>query len=673
MPIILAVFCCIPAHGEVGAADAEGTQEPGAAGRPADGAYGRTPATVVPYRNLPEPYARFFQAPVPFRGTGRDKMPRVQPTRVRIGFLGPGGSAPDAARGKEMLDGFTLALEQANAGGGYDGLPFEGVVHPDVGQWGSTANVLVQFAYEDDVLAVLGSIDGASTHVALRVALKTELPMVNTGTTDPTLTETNIPWLLRCMADDRQQGYALATHIFRECGLERVVAMRSSDRYGRMGIGEFRDAARRLGRPLLAELQWSPGEKNFAAHVDRIAALAPEAVVLWGNATDAGAIVQAMRTRGMPVRVFGSDRLASRAFLIAAGDASNGVVAAATYDPEREDAQLAAFVAAFTTRFGHAPGTFAAHAYDGTNILIEAIRTAGLNRARLRDVLFAYREYAGVTGRMVFDATLNDIGPVYLATVVYGRFTYREVNVFAQAEGAEPETAYRTLLESAPIARIPSAAPAVAPSAYRLGAFLPLTEPGQAAVRGMRRALADDAARNPTQPPVELIVRDARGAWGNNTTELVDLVTSDAVLAVIGSTERRGTHVVEMLAAKLHFPVVSLCGTDPTITSIPLPWVFDIGTTVVPTDTTDAAAVERLAYDAAAVLVARIRAGADTRPALRDALSHAGWYAGETGTFRFDPLGRRLDRSPDRASAATLPAAVTPIPTAGLVALSTVE
>ena len=34
--------------------------------------------------------------------------------------------------------------------------------------------------------------------------------MVNTGTTDPTLTETAIPWILRCMADDRQQGYALA-------------------------------------------------------------------------------------------------------------------------------------------------------------------------------------------------------------------------------------------------------------------------------------------------------------------------------------------------------------------------------------------------------------------------------------------------------------------------------
>ena len=36
--------------------------------------------------------------------------------------------------------------------------------------------------------------------------------------------ETNIPWLLRCMADDRQQGYALAHHIYKEAGIEKVAA-----------------------------------------------------------------------------------------------------------------------------------------------------------------------------------------------------------------------------------------------------------------------------------------------------------------------------------------------------------------------------------------------------------------------------------------------------------------
>ena len=45
---------------------------------------------------------------------------------------------------------------------------------------------------------------------------------MNTATTDPTFTETGIPWAFRNIADDRQQGYALALHIFRDRGFNRL-------------------------------------------------------------------------------------------------------------------------------------------------------------------------------------------------------------------------------------------------------------------------------------------------------------------------------------------------------------------------------------------------------------------------------------------------------------------
>ena len=39
--------------------------------------------------------------------------------------------------------------------------------------------------------------------------------MVNTGDSDPTLTETRIPWIIRCVGDDRQSSYVLANHIYK--------------------------------------------------------------------------------------------------------------------------------------------------------------------------------------------------------------------------------------------------------------------------------------------------------------------------------------------------------------------------------------------------------------------------------------------------------------------------
>ncbi len=607
---------------------------------PAPGNYGRTPDTVIPFRDFHDPYLRFFQTPVEFLGAGRDQAPAATPATVRVGFFGPLASAPDSDLGRSMLEGATLAIDQANAAGGWRGIPFELVTRPDSGTWGASSNQMVAFRYADEVLAVIGSIDGASTHVALRVALKVGLPMVNTGSTDPTLTETNIPWLLRCMADDRQQGYALADHIFNECGVDTVVAFRVNDRYGRTGIGEFRDAARRLKHPLQAELRWERGDRAFTAQLDRIAELAPEAIVLWGNAVDTAAVVQAIRRRKMPLDIFGSDRMVSRTFLEAAGEAAEGVVAAASYFPGREDPRLEAFIEAFIGRFHHRPETFAAHAYDGTNILVAAIRKAGLNRVRIRDALYAYGRYDGVTGPIRFDTTLNDVGPVYVARVRDGRFEYREVS-FARTD--DRKTPYRTVAQSPPAARSPDRGTRRARRAFRIGCFLPLDEAGRAAVRGMEAAIALDAARHPRRTPVELVVRDARSVWGENAGGLADMVLADQTLAVIGSTERRGTHLAEMLAAKFHFPVVTLCATDPTITAIPLPWVFCVAAA-------DAHPAVDLGYDAAAIVLQRIRSGARSRRGLRDAMAAGGWHRGMTGTFRFDPLGRRID-----AAAGTLP------------------
>ena len=76
-----------------------------------------------------------------------------------------------------------------------------------------------------------------------------------------------------------------------------------------------------------------------------------------------------------------------------AGPNAEGVVCAYPWNPDRKDPKLDAFREAFRKRFDEEPETYAAHAYDGMNMLIWAIQIAGLNRAKIRDVL-AYRTQA---------------------------------------------------------------------------------------------------------------------------------------------------------------------------------------------------------------------------------------------------------------------------------------
>ena len=72
--------------------------------------------------------------------------------------------------------------------------------------------------------------------------------MINSGDTDPTFIETNIPWVARVIGDDRQQAYLLTDYWYRKLNLKRVAIIRASNRYGRFGVREITDSARRLGQ-----------------------------------------------------------------------------------------------------------------------------------------------------------------------------------------------------------------------------------------------------------------------------------------------------------------------------------------------------------------------------------------------------------------------------------------
>ncbi|MDH3628628.1 MAG: ABC transporter substrate-binding protein [Acidobacteriota bacterium] len=387
--------------------------------------YARTPDKLVPYSRSGNPYRQFYLTAPVFRGEGREGADPAGVSTVRIGLLAPLHDSPDVAAGSSLRRGVELALDEANHQGAYQGIPFELVLKNDQALWGSSSNTLVELAYTDRVWAVIGSVDPNSTHVALRVALKTELPIVNVGSTDPTMTETGIPWIVRITPDDRQSGYRIASLIFEEKGLSRVAVIRSSDRYGRFGIKEFRDGARRLGRPLPMELLVNLGQRDFSSQLDRLADSGAEAVVLWVKAAEAGRIVRQMAERGMNLPVVGTDRIVSEEFLELAGEAGEGAEAAFWMNPGRQDPGWLGFTRRYRERFGADPDAFAAYGYDAARLVFETVRTQGLNRARIRDGLSAVREYDGVTGTIHLDATSNNVSPVVIAKVVGGRFVFR--------------------------------------------------------------------------------------------------------------------------------------------------------------------------------------------------------------------------------------------------------
>jgi branched-chain amino acid transport system substrate-binding protein len=385
--------------------------------------YGNAPDELLPYRNI-EPYYRYWLTRLPFRGPGRDYPAPPDLKSLKVGLLSPPPYGPEARRGEMSKKGVLLAFEEANAARKPGQLPFEVIEKADSPQWGSAANIAVDFA-DNDVLAFIGTIDGDATHVALRVVLKTETFMLNCSDPDPSLTETQIPWLLRIFPDNRQQGYRLALLIVKERGLTNTVVLRSNSRPGRMGVRPFVDAVRRLGHPVLQEINFKEGDRTFDTQVAVIKQANPQAVVFWGNAAELGAAAALLRAAGVNAAFFGFDRMVAPEFSQSAGPAAENATAAYFFDPDKTDKGWVEFVQRFQKRYGIKPEAYAGYGYDAAQMLVAAINKAGPNRYRIHDAMTSIDEYTGVTGYMRFDARWDNIAPIVTAQYAQGRWVFK--------------------------------------------------------------------------------------------------------------------------------------------------------------------------------------------------------------------------------------------------------
>ena len=316
------------------------------------------PSEAVPYRNFTKPYKEWYLSPdiLEYNGAAREHDARefLASDTVNLGFLGPIEANPEMPYGLAMLHGAELAVAEADSAGGYrakDGRtrPYKLMIHNDSAQWGASSTEIVKMDFDEHVLAVLGSVDAASTHIMLRVSLKLEIPIMDTATTDPTVTETRIPWIIHNFPDDRQQGYALADYVFKRLKLQRIGVLRIQSRYGRMGVRKFFDEAQRLGHTPVLEIKFEHGDKDFSVQLRMLKNARLQGVVLWAEASDAAAVLKQMRSLGLNQPVFGPSRLAYPELIEKAGEAAEGVVTTVALNPTRDDPKWSAFVEHYRT------------------------------------------------------------------------------------------------------------------------------------------------------------------------------------------------------------------------------------------------------------------------------------------------------------------------------------
>ncbi|MFH1571880.1 MAG: ABC transporter substrate-binding protein [Gemmatimonadota bacterium] len=367
------------------------------------------------------PYRDLSTAGSGFLGAGRELADPDTLTAVRLGVTAPAGTAA----GRELLEGVRLAVEEANAGGGYGGLPFAVVYRADDGPWGVVARQVADLSEQDSVWLIIGSLDGERAHAAELVAAKLWVPVI-TPAGDHTIDYANVPWVLRGMPDDLSQVELLLDAADRR-GWRRLVVVSELWRDARQGADRLERRALERGFEVVLRHPYEPYRP--AAEVDRVARAPADAVVVWGRPLSAVPLIRQLRDLGVAAPLLLPALLAVPE--VAALDGIGPALVAAPYDLDPGPGELSTFCRRWRERTGAEPSYLGVLAYDLTRYALAAVRRAGLNRARIRDALTA-GGFEGLSGPFAF----NSLGGRLRAPVLMAA----RDGLWASADSATPLT-----------------------------------------------------------------------------------------------------------------------------------------------------------------------------------------------------------------------------------------
>jgi len=342
--------------------------------------------------------------------------PASAPQDVLIGYFGP--ASPDHPDGGDLWCAASMALAEANDAGGYQGRPFRLVTSWSASPWGTGVADVARMVYVDKVRAIIGGIDGATTHLAEQVVAKGRLVLMNPVATDKSINMAGVPWMFSSVPLDDAQAAVLAEAIAVDVRTQSFAIVSATDHDSHVFAVELLKALKERELAPTFYFDCAPGASSARSVLERAQRNDPVAVVLVAGASDSAQWVRILREMGYLGDVFGGPWMGRRGFAEQAEAAAEGVRFPYSLTPS---APLCAFTQRYSQRFGRTPDYAAAHMYDTVSLLVAALRRGGLDQTAIRDAVRELSPWPGVAGEIRWNTVGANCRPVHMGTIKDGR------------------------------------------------------------------------------------------------------------------------------------------------------------------------------------------------------------------------------------------------------------
>ena len=338
------------------------------------------------------------------------------PKGTSIAFMGRFDGV-EAAQASPTERGAALAVDEFNAAN--PGCQITLDVHSGAGGADAAATAAQEIVAAPRVVAVVGPQFSGDVEKAGPVLDAGGVPFVSATATRTDLSARGWKMFHRIVGTNESLGTGAAHHALDTLNAGRIAVIDDGTPYS---IDLAATVTRTLGDRASVVGGISDDPASIAAVVSELADFGPgDAVFFAGYERSAAALLHALRAAGNTSTFMGSDTLLSAAFLDAAGDEAEGVLATCQCAPLSKIAGGEDFATRFRASFPDVDPNdeYAAEAFDATNLILSTIAAGNHDRAALADALSS-ATWEGITRTIHFDTRGDVMDPVVWISEVRG-------------------------------------------------------------------------------------------------------------------------------------------------------------------------------------------------------------------------------------------------------------
>ena len=350
---------------------------------------------------------------------------------IKVGVYLPLSGA-NAAVGQSGVEGIEMAVEEINAAGGIDGRPIEIIKEDEENDPTTAVSVVNKLINQDEVVAIIGSVNSSVTLAAMEVSEDAGIPMVTPISSGAAITGSGNQYIVRGQANDLLQAGAVVEYAIAK-GYQKIGLMYQNDDYGGGARDVIVEIMKENNMTLAADEGFEASAADVTPQLQNVKAAGCDCLIMYCMYAPGATIANQAAQLGMgDLPLLGGGGLTNAKLYELGGENVVGVVNSQTFlaGADAVNEFSAKFIENFQAKYNDTADSNNAMAYDSTYILAEGLKYSleqynDLSGDHIMEGMKAIKDMPLATGTITIDETGDSIRDKILMVELCEGGTYK--------------------------------------------------------------------------------------------------------------------------------------------------------------------------------------------------------------------------------------------------------